>query len=900
MLVENPSHPLSPAPAGRNIENRFHIPPRRGWVNLESIIATNILPRWGCSMLSGKINNGKNFAPPPKPQFPHNTESYPRFFRSPTATPAMQVKFTLTSLIFFLTFSALYAQVAKDATVPVAATVSTGTPGITLNWSNPSASSLFIQRRTKGQTGFQWTTLLNVTNSAQTSLTDNNVEIGQTYEYYVKRTTNIVAHGYAQVAVEAPPTDSRGKLLLFVDADIIVPLAAELERLRDDLAGDGWQIIEHVSDASSTVQSVKDQILADYNTDPDNVKSVFLLGKIPIPYSGNAAWDGHTPDHTGAWPCDAYYAELNGTWTDVSINNTVPTRDANDNVPGDGKFDNSTLPSRVELQVGRVDFRRLTEGTFGTTTVELLRRYLDKDHNWRTGLYLVENKALVDDNFFYFGGEAFAANGFRNAYPLVGEANIVEADFFNDTNPQTYLMGYGTGGGSYTSAGGVGNSTNFATDTVHIVFSNLFGSYHGDWDYETNPFMPSALASQGGILTCSWAGRPHHFYQALASGETIGYCMKETQNGVYNTGYFASISGEGGVHTALLGDPTIRAHIVAPATGLTALAYCGKVPLGWTASADTAVSGYHVYRSTEQYGAYTRLTINAVTGVSFTDDNAAAGTFYYQVRAIKKQTSPGGGIYWNNSTGIIIPVEVPPFTPLKIEIAGILDCDFTGEISANVSGGTPPYQYLWSTGDTTAATTIPVGAPIALTVTDAEGCSITTGNIVIAQPPALIIDADISNESTPGANDGSIDLTLTGGNPPFIYLWSNGATTKNLTNIPGGIYFVTVTDANGCTFTEEVEVQTVVGTKEATLFQQLLLSPNPTGGLAMFFLKLYKSAPVRVEVHDVAGNRVWEFEETTLIEAQIPIDIREKPPGIYSLFVFVENEVFVRKLAVIP
>ncbi|MCY7329971.1 MAG: hypothetical protein LH618_15560, partial [Saprospiraceae bacterium] len=57
---------------------------------------------------------------------------------------------------------------------------------------------------------------------------------------------------------------------------------------------------------SSTVQSIKNQILTSYNADPANVTAVLLLGSIPIPYSGNSAWDGHSPDHTGAWPSDAY------------------------------------------------------------------------------------------------------------------------------------------------------------------------------------------------------------------------------------------------------------------------------------------------------------------------------------------------------------------------------------------------------------------------------------------------------------------------------------------------------------------------------------------------------------------------------------------------------------------
>lgn len=810
----------------------------------------------------------------------------------------MQVKFTLSLMFLFAISASLPAQTSKDATVPLSASVSTGFIGVTLNWSNPSASTIVIQRRIKGQGGFLWTTLLNAPNSTQTSLVDNNVVLGQTYEYYIKRTTTFNAHGYAQVAVEAPPVHSRGKLILFVDADILTPLAPELDRLRDDLAGDGWQIIEHISDSASTVTSIKAQILADYDADPSNVKCVFLLGKIPVPYSGNSAWDGHVPDHEGAWPCDAYYTELNGTWTDEQINNLVPNRNANDNIVGDGKFDQSTIPSQVELQLGRVDFRRLTEGTFGATTIELLRRYLDKDHNWRTGAYTVENKALIDDNFGYFGGEAFAASGYRNACPLVGEANIVQADFFENTNPQTWLMGFGCGGGSYNSAGGVGNSTNFATDTVQVVFSNLFGSYFGDWDFETNPFMPSALASRGGILTCSWAGRPHHFYQALASGETIGYCMKETANGVYNSGYFPSIAGEGGAHVALLGDPTVRAHIVAPATGFTATAACGAVALQWTASADTTVSGYHIYRSTTRHGAYTRLTSDPVVETDFVDDNPPAGTIYYQVRAVKLQESPAGGIYWNNSTGALAGVEVMPFVPLSVVMEGLTACDFSGEIEAQVSGGTAPYQYLWSTGDTTSKINLPPGTLLALTVTDANGCSVETGGIVIVQPTPLIVNPGITESSAPGIADGGIDLTLSGGEPPFVFNWSNGATTEDLVNVPGGTYTVTITNSNGCTETAEFFVGTTSGTEEAAVFRQLRLSPNPTAGLARLFIQLHQSATVRVSVYDAAGREVWSNPESVMNEATISVDLRAKAPGIYTVLVQVGPKLFSRKLTI--
>ncbi|MEZ4919318.1 MAG: SprB repeat-containing protein [Saprospiraceae bacterium] len=52
-----------------------------------------------------------------------------------------------------------------------------------------------------------------------------------------------------------------------------------------------------------------------------------------------------------------------------------------------------------------------------------------------------------------------------------------------------------------------------------------------------------------------------------------------------------------------------------------------------------------------------------------------------------------------------------------------------------------------------------------------------------------------------GLSDGSINLSVSGGTSPYTYVWSNGASTQDLNNIPAGTYTVTVSDANNCTAT---------------------------------------------------------------------------------------------------
>jgi len=791
----------------------------------------------------------------------------------------MRSFFTCLLLCLISALASLSAQTPKDYTVPLSATVTTATPSVTLNWPNPFASNVNIQRRTKGESGSQWIQILSAQNSPLTTLTDPNVVFGQTYEYQIERISNVSSYGYVHAAIEAPVTDSRGKLLLFTEEALAASLlSVEINRLKDDLRGDGWTVVEHLVPVSATVQTVKSQIVADYAADPNKVKAVLLLGSIPVPYSGNTQWDGH-PEHAGAWPADSYYADVNGTWTDAAINNLTPARTANDNIPGDGKFDQSFIPSPVELQVGRVDFRHIDAVAFGAAnTIELYRRYLNKNHDWRSGLYKTEKKALVDDNFGVLGGsgETFAANGYRNAYPLVGEANVSATDFFNNTNPQRWLLGYGTGGGTYTSAGGVGSSSDFAVDTVHIVFSNLFGSYHGDWDYESNPFMPSALASRGGILTCSWAGRPHHFYQALASGETIGFCTKETMNAPYNDGFQPTL-GEGGAHIALLGDPTLRAHVVAPAEGVTAqLSSCNVVSVSWKASPDSAVAGYHIYRAMSLEGPYMRLTPDALAGTIYSDVSPPQGTLHYSVRAVKRETSPGGGIYWNNSTGTV-PVSVAYTATGVPQVTATGNTITCAQLSAplasssDIAGST----FLW-TGPNNFTSQIPnptvtIPGTYALLVTTPNSCTTTATVAVLID--TIRPELKIPRQFTYNCKNPCASFTFSA-LPNLAYSLDNEPATSPLTFCNAGQYLLTLDNTlNGCSTEYPLEVISDVN------------EPGALAGFSGGGLVNCVPAPVQLASNSPTAGAIYRWSGPNGFTSNLQNPSPVNTPGTYTLTV---------------
>lgn len=120
-----------------------------------------------------------------------------------------------------------------------------------------------------------------------------------------------------------------------------------------------------------------------------------------------------------------------------------------------------------------------------------------------------------------------------------------------------------------------------------------------------------------------------------------------------------------------------------------------------------------------------------------------------------------------------------------------------GGISLNLAGGNPPYQVVWS-NTTLMGTSIANLSPNMYqpTVTDAQGCVKIFPAITVTGPNELTISTNIV-EANP--NDGSIDLEiLGGGTPTFQYLWSNGATTQDLSGLAEGTFTVTITDANAC------------------------------------------------------------------------------------------------------
>lgn len=129
-----------------------------------------------------------------------------------------------------------------------------------------------------------------------------------------------------------------------------------------------------------------------------------------------------------------------------------------------------------------------------------------------------------------------------------------------------------------------------------------------------------------------------------------------------------------------------------------------------------------------------------------------------------------------------------------------------GSASVFGSGGTAPYTVLWSTG----AVTLSIGGlapgPYALTLTDANGCTIVRTLNVNAANCIMTGTGAGTNLSCSGANNGTATINLVSALNPVTYIWSNGGTTKTINNLAPGSYTVTATDASNCPVVQTVQI----------------------------------------------------------------------------------------------
>ncbi|MFH1319860.1 MAG: PKD domain-containing protein [Bacteroidota bacterium] len=155
----------------------------------------------------------------------------------------------------------------------------------------------------------------------------------------------------------------------------------------------------------------------------------------------------------------------------------------------------------------------------------------------------------------------------------------------------------------------------------------------------------------------------------------------------------------------------------------------------------------------------------------------------------------------NNCNGFeIITVNEPGPISLSSNTVDANCGEMDGSATVIASGGTSPYTYQWdaNAGSQTTATATALSAnAYNVTVTDANNCT-SSITVMVNNANAPVISVNNSDISCYGAGDGSIDIAVTGGTTPYMYIWSNGSFSQDIFNLDPGYFSVIIQDGSGC------------------------------------------------------------------------------------------------------
>lgn len=223
--------------------------------------------------------------------------------------------------------------------------------------------------------------------------------------------------------------------------------------------------------------------------------------------------------------------------------------------------------------------------------------------------------------------------------------------------------------------------------------------------------------------------------------------------------------------------------------------------------------------------------------------------------------------------------------------------DETGALEVQITGGTAPYTYTWDSP--LASGQNPTGLPAgdyAVTVTDADQQDIVASYTITE--PSAIITMTSSNPETGMMSNGSVNVNVTGGNPPYTYLWDTDppANTAEVNSLPAGAYTVTVTDGNGCTIVDSVTVGTMVSTLNEVNSSEWTVYPIPASH------QLYIESSEGID-YQVAKVQLISAEGAVVLEQaasgkKTVLEVGNFGPGIYFVKLLTEDGISTKKVMI--
>ena len=239
------------------------------------------------------------------------------------------------------------------------------------------------------------------------------------------------------------------------------------------------------------------------------------------------------------------------------------------------------------------------------------------------------------------------------------------------------------------------------------------------------------------------------------------------------------------------------------------------------------------------------------------------------------------------------PLSASIYPPFNVSCNG----GNNGSASANANGGTQPYTYSWSNGQTAANASLLSAGTYTLTVSDSCGAS-STATVNITQPTPIVIVADSIPDN--GGCNGAAWVHVSGGDSNYTYKWTGGNTTDSIYNQCYGYYCCVVTDAGLCKDSVCVNINLTTDIyKLSVVSDQLTVYPNPSGGIftISFSNPALDAGSQTITIYNVLGQPI--FTETPVrtvhpggLRSAQPsragtggddkiIDISKQPNGVY-------------------
>lgn len=334
---------------------------------------------------------------------------------------------------------------------------------------------------------------------------------------------------------------SRGDKVLVVVADYLAgPLSAQLSQLLDDIASEGWTVELHVM-GGGTAQDLRTLL---QNT--SDLDGALFIGFLPCAWFEETLWGQEE------FPCELYFMDLDGIWTDADQ---------------DSLFDGHSGDVAPEIWVGRID----AHTAYGPE-IPLLAQYLEKNHLYRTGAMGLNSRALtfIDDDWSGYGSCGLEA--------VYGASGVTVVNSTSQTTAENYLYYLDQGyefvhlmshscpwGHTFKVPGGMAGTVmapEIAEVNPRTAFLQLFSCSNARWVEEGCLGNWYLYGTDYGLLVTGAAKTGsmldfEEYYGPLGTGLTFGEAFREWWE--YEAqGGFSSYERAWFYGNALLGDPTLR------------------------------------------------------------------------------------------------------------------------------------------------------------------------------------------------------------------------------------------------------------------------------------------------------------------------------------------------------